>query len=139
MEVGAVMAKKKTIAGLVDEAAVILQRIVRKKAADEQGYCRCVTCGAVKHWKEMHGGHFIPRTHTVHKLLEENIHPQCPSCNTFRAESAKVAYSLYMIDTYGEDFVRQLEESKREVRRYGRQEIMEKIAELKEYEKGLAV
>lgn len=132
------MAKKKTIAGLVDEAAVILQRIVRKKAADENGYCKCVTCGKVDHWKKMHGGHFIPRGHTIHKLLEENIHPQCVSCNTFRAESAKVNYWIYMADTYGEDFVRELVHTKNDVCKYTRPEIMEKIAELKEYEKGLA-
>lgn len=126
--------KRKTIAALVEDAATILQRIVRMKAADQDGYASCVTCGVRKHWKELHGGHFIPRTYTAHKLLEENIHPQCPRCNTFMQGEGS-AYTLHMIDTYGEDFVRHLEGTKREVRKYTRPEIMEIIADLKTYEK----
>ena len=127
--------KKKTIARLVDDGAVILQRIVRIKGADENGYCTCVSCGAKKHYKEMHGGHFIPRTSTIHKLLEENIHPQCPGCNTFNQEKAKIAYTLFMIDTYGREFVDDLEKSKRDIRKYTRTEIMGIIEDLKHYEK----
>lgn len=129
------MKKTKTIARLVDDAAVILQRIVRLKAADENGYCRCVTCGKVDHYKNMDGGHFIPRTYTAHKLLEENLAPQCAGCNRFRPEAAKAAHTLYMIDTYGRDFVDNLIATKRETRKYTRQGIMEKIQELKDYEK----
>ena len=67
--------KTKTIAGLVEDAATILQRIVRMKAADENGYCQCVTCGKVGHWKEMDGGHYISRTYTQHKLLKKTSTP----------------------------------------------------------------
>lgn len=131
------MKKRKTIAGLVDAAAVILQRIVRIKAADEAGYARCVTCNTVHHWKDMDGGHFIPRTYTAHKLREENIHPQCKGCNGFRGEASKVPYTLYMQDTYGHDFVRELENTKRETKKYTRPEIEGIIAELNEYERQL--
>lgn len=131
------MRKKKTIAKLVDEAATILQKIVRLKAADDAGYCTCVTCGTVKHWKEMHGGHFIPRNYRFHKLREENIHPQCPGCNTFHPEMAKVAYTLYMIDMYGRDFVDWMEDAKHTVTKYPRPEILEIIEDFKEQLKEL--
>jgi hypothetical protein len=126
--------KNKTIARLVDDAAVILQKIVRMKAADHAGYCSCVTCGATRHWKEMQGGHFISRTYTAHKLLEENIHPQCPACNGPRRGEYQ-AYTLYMVDMYGREFVDQLLATKGETRKYSRSEITGIIEDLKHYAK----
>lgn len=125
--------KHKTIARLVEDAAVVLQRIVRMKAADHAGYARCVTCGKVQHWKEMDGGHFISRRYTSSKLLEENIHPQCKGCNGFRAGEHQ-AYTLYMIDTYGREFVDNLLATRHETKKYTRAEITERIQELKDYE-----
>lgn len=124
------MAKTKTIAALVNDAAKLMQRMVRAKAADENGYCKCVTCDKVQHWKEMDGGHFVSRTYTAHKILEENIHPQCKGCNGFR-NGEYPAYTLYMIDTYGRDFVDELLATKKQTKKYSRPEIMEIIADLK--------
>lgn len=128
------MAKTKTIAGLVEEAAVILQRIVRMKAADENGYAKCVTCGKVQHWKEMDGGHYISRTYTRHKLLEENIHPQCKGCNRF-GHKCHDDYSRFMREKYGDEFVNELTETKRDTMKWTRVDIMDHIKALKEYEK----
>lgn len=128
--------KHKTIAALVNEAAEILQRLVRIKAADDNGYARCVTCNKVAHWTELQGGHFIKRRYTAHKLLEENVNPQCPRCNGPLGGN-DVAYTLFMQDTYGPDFVRELEATKSQTRKYTRSEITALIAELKDREKGL--
>ena len=128
--------KTKTIAGLVEDAATILQRIVRMNAADENGYCQCVTCGKVGHWKEMDGGHYISRTYTAHKLLEENIHPQCKGCNRF-AHKIHDDYARYMRETYGAEFVDWLSDTKRQTKKYSRPEIEDLIAELKAREKEL--
>jgi hypothetical protein len=38
------VAKKKPIGKLTDEAAILLQLLVRLKASDDNGYCSCVTC-----------------------------------------------------------------------------------------------
>lgn len=130
------MAKKKTIASLVNDAAEILQRIVRLKAADDNGYVQCVTCHTVKPWQEMQGGHFISRRYTAHKLLEENIHPQCAGCNG-PLRGNLVRYTTYMIDKYGRAFVDELENTKGETRKFHRGEIESLIADLKEYEKGV--
>jgi hypothetical protein len=108
--------KTKTIAAITNDAATLLQRLVRLKASDENGYCSCVTCGVSKHFSEMQGGHFIERGKSFSKLLEENIHPQCPHCNAFgmKNTSTVLAYRRYMIETYGDEFVNELEEMARE-------------------------
>ena len=45
--------KQKTVAKLREEAAVLLQKLVRMKAADENGLATCVTCGKRQHYKDM--------------------------------------------------------------------------------------
>ena len=126
--------KPKSIAKLVDEAACILQRIVRLKAADDNGYARCVTCGKVEPWQDLQGGHFISRTYTAHKCLEENIHPQCAYCNGF-SQTSLIAYTKFMYDTYGVSFVDRLMATKNDITKYTRPEIMCIIEDLKSYEK----
>ena len=72
------MAKKKppTIAQEVEKTAVDLQKLVRLKAADDDGMVSCVTCGVSRKWNdEMQGGHFFERGRTATKLLIENCHP----------------------------------------------------------------
>lgn len=120
--------KRRTAAQKLDEVAALVQKLVKLKAADYTGYCYCVTCGVSKHWSEMQGGHFISRRYTATKILEENIHPQCPACNGPRNGNL-VPYTLYMQDRYGRDFVEELERRKRETKKYTREE----VAELKEY------
>ena len=137
--------KKKTIAKLVDDAAVVLQKLVRLKAADPHtGLVRCRTCGVSKHWKEMQGGHFISRKWTATKILEENIHPQCPSCNGGFGGKDKgnlIEYTLYMQDTYGRDFVEELKRLKHQTKKYCRADVEAQIAEwksqIKELEAGI--
>jgi hypothetical protein len=122
--------KTKSIARLTNDAAALLQKLVRMKAADSYGMAECVTCGVRKHWKELQGGHFISRVKTAHKLLEENIHPQCQRCNG-PLRGNPIPYSLYMIDTYGREFVDELERTKNQGIKYCRADLLIKIRELK--------
>lgn len=123
--------KQKTIAALVNDAAVLMQRMVRVKAALVEGdLITCVTCGVKRHWKEMQGGHFISRRFTKYKLLEENIHPQCPACNG-PLRGNYPAYTLYMCDMYGREFVDELLATKGETKKYNRCEIIDLIDELR--------
>ena len=124
------MPKLKPIGKLVDDCATLMQELVWLKAADEWGFCRCVTCGKRQHWKELQGGHFISRTYSKWKLVEENIHPQCVACNRFGYRVAD-DYTIYMIDTYGEDTVRHMVASKREVVKWNRAELDELKAHLR--------
>lgn len=130
------MPKNKPIGKLVDDCAVLTQKLVRLKAADKQGMCRCVTCGRRQNWKEMDGGHFISRTYSRWKLAEENIHVQCKFCNRFGSKVAD-EYALFMIDMYGEDTVRGMVETKREVIKWNRGELEELKADLRKRVKEL--
>lgn len=105
------MARKPSKAALRTKAHTLMQRLVRMKAADQDGYAECVSCGVVKHYKEMDGGHFISRSYSFHSLREENIHPQCKGCNRFFTKCHD-DYRRYMVDMYGEDFVQWLTDSK---------------------------
>ena len=122
--------KQKTVAKLREEAAVLLQKLGRMKAADEHGLASCVTCGKRQHYKEMDGGHFISRKWTATKLVEENIHPQCKGCNQY-ASGRHDDYSLYMVDTYGIEMVRELNDKKRELCKQNRIELEDIKVELK--------
>lgn len=122
--------KQKTVAKLREEAAVLLQKLVRMKAADENGLATCVTCGKRQHYKEMDGGHFISRKWTATKLVEENVHPQCKGCNQY-ASGKYDDYALYMVDTYGIEMVRELNDKKRELCKQNRIELEDIKIELK--------
>ena len=103
--------KGMSFARLVDEIAKKLQKIVRLKAADENGMVRCWTSGEVRHWKEMQGGHFISRKHQRTKIMEENIHPQTASQNLYGMKDSLTVlkYRQVMCEFYGKNFVEWLE------------------------------
>lgn len=130
------MAKKKrlTLAGEVEKAAKLLQRYVRLKAADDQGFCTCVTCGKVDLFTNMQGGHFIPRGRTIFKLFEENIHPQCPHCNCWGMKQAHyvLRYREYMVEMYGERRVKAMEKlAWKPAKKFDRNEVVELQKELR--------
>ena len=126
--------KPKSKPKLIDECATLLQKLVRLKAADHQGFVKCVSCGAVKRWQEMQGGHYIERGRLATKLLEENIHPQCAYCNAFGMQNSahcRENYRTYMIDMYGLDFHKELLEDSLKVKKYGLPEVRDMLADLK--------
>lgn len=126
--------KKSTVAQEMEKAAKLLQRLVRLKAADDNGYAQCVTCDKVDHYKLLQGGHFIPRTRTIFKLAEFNIAPQCPGCNMFGMKQAHyvLRYRQYMVDTYGERRVKAMERMAwYPPKKYDREEVIQLARELK--------
>ena len=130
--------KPKTLAKLLDDVAVALRKHVRLKAADSNGFYACVTCTVKKHYKQMQGGHFIERS-KAHKILEENIHPQCSYCNQWGMKRATTVlkYRRYMVDMYGEDFVHDLEmTANRPVKRY-RADLEDQLKDLRARNKEL--
>ena len=127
--------KKSTVAQEVEKAAKLLQRYVRLKASDDDGYCQCVTCGKVDHYKAMQGGHFYSRRHTVFKLFEENISVQCPACNQWGMKTTKIqeAYRIYMEDMYGARRIRAMQRlAWRASPKFNRDEVIQFQRELKE-------
>ena len=127
--------RKTTVAQEMEKAAKLLQRLVRLEAADDNGYCTCCTCGKVDHYKNMQGGHFIPRGRTIFKLYKPNCNPQCPSCNLWGMKQAHyvLRYRQYMVDTYGERRVKAMERMAwRQSPRFNREEVIQFARDLKE-------
>ena len=92
--------KKKplTLAKVKKKLWTLVSRYVRLSNADKSGYCRCYTCGAVKHWKEIQGGHcFGKKAHPGTYFDLDNIRPQCSKCNC-------------VLDGMGAEFILRLEE-----------------------------
>lgn len=71
------------------------------------GYVACCTCGKVAPWREMHAGHYIGREAKNTRWEEQNVHAQCPSCNTFH-EGRKPEYTLFLQQKYGAHIIGQL-------------------------------
>ena len=107
------MAKKKlkSVAALYNDAAVLIQKIRRMEEAEYSGQCQCVTCHNWYHWKQMQGGHFIPRQHKRWKLARRNIHPQCARCNGPLGGNL-IPYTLFMQEKYGVEYVAMMESTK---------------------------
>ena len=88
----------------VEKTAKKLQELVRLKAADSNGFVKCVMCGIVRQWNDqMHGSHYYERKVLRFKLYEENIHVCCSACNNFRMKERKWqnVYQQYMYEMYG--------------------------------------
>ena len=75
------------------------------KDATKAGYVKCVTCGAIlvaKGKGECEAGHFRHGKDRSCYFDEDNVHPQCTSCNHFHKDMAGKRYVLFMIEQYGE-------------------------------------
>lgn len=130
------MPKKKanSIGKLVNQAADLLQLLRRLEEADDNGYCKCCTCDAVRYYKDgMQGGHFISRGKSATKLLKRNVHPQCDGCNGFgmKFHNKEAVYTLFMEDKYGREFVDELIYKSKQVHKWNRCEVEYLIAEFK--------
>ena len=117
------------------KALKTLQKLSRISAADDNGYCKCVSCGKLDHYKCMDGGHWIPKGSSSRWALDEsNVNPQCRGCNAFSMKhgSAAAQYTLWMIDWYGEDFVRQMHQDKRKIKKLYTADYREMLKEFNE-------
>ncbi len=78
------------------------QHVIRIESADENGNVQCVSCGRVVPYKQANGGHWIGRGRWATIFEPFNIHPQCVQCNRHDGDgTAKINYTLWMVDSYG--------------------------------------
>jgi hypothetical protein len=128
--------KTKTIAQELNHVAERVQKLVRLKAADDNGYVHCFDgCGHVDNWRYMQGGHFMSRRYTATKIMEENIHPQSPKCNMLMSKGDQRVYEgfrLAMVETYGEDFIQDLVEMTRQTKKWSRFELEDILKDVNE-------
>lgn len=80
---------------------------IRMKYADENGMVECVTCGVVKHFKEMQAGHFLSGRSNGILLDPRCVHPQCYSCNVCKHGNIENYYP-FMLEKYGQEVIDEL-------------------------------
>lgn len=81
---------KKKAKTLRAKAWKLLSEVIRREAADENGFVCCYTSGSIAHWTEVDAGHAIPgRTNGV--LFDERIiRPQCRYDNRMRSGKLEI-------------------------------------------------
>ena len=106
----------------------LVSKFVRLSAADWKGYVACVTCGIVKHWKEMQAGHFNPgRTNSI--IFDvRGIHPQCYQCNVGKKGNPR-EYDAYMRKTYGDEIVKELDQNRHKVEIFDMPQLLALVGE----------
>jgi len=87
--------KKLSRSKLVKKLDTVFSKYIRVNSANKNGYCTCVTCGVVKHWKEIQAGHFMSRKHYSTRWDERNVSSQCVSCNMFK-QGEQYKFSLFL-------------------------------------------
>ena len=68
---------------LIKRLDTVFSTYVRLSKADDNGYCKCISCDNINHWKDMDAGHYINRKHMSTRWDVDNVSPQCHSCNRF--------------------------------------------------------
>ena len=95
------------MANLKDKLDRIFSEYIRLRDADANGYCRCISCGAVHHWKEVDCGHYVNRSHMATRYDERNCNAQCRKCNRFD-EGNNIGYTKGLIAKYGDKVIDEL-------------------------------
>lgn len=99
--------KAPTRSQLVKKLDTVYSQYVRLDKSDSNGNVSCVTCGDVMFWKQAQNGHFISRAKYPTRWHDDNCNVQCMRCNVF-LKGNYIEYTIYMIDSYGRDYVDEL-------------------------------
>lgn len=92
----------------------VFSSYIRLRDSDENGYCRCISCGTIAFWKQVDNGHFINRSHMSLRFNQTNCNGQCRKCNRFD-ESNSEGYRRGLIQKHGPDIIDKLYAMKGEV------------------------
>jgi len=79
----------------------IFSLFIRLRDSDEKGFCKCITCGAIRYYKNMDCGHGHSRSHMGTKYDETNNHAQCKHCNGPAKHGNPVEYKKAVEKKYG--------------------------------------
>lgn len=124
------MAKKK-LTTVKNKTWSLFSEYVRKRDANEYGYCKCITCDRVLLWNKGDAGHYVSRKYVATFLEETNVHFQCKGCNGFHG-GRQDDYALEIIKRYGQEELERLNHLKYAEIKVTIPEYEEKIEELKE-------
>jgi len=138
--------KSPTVPKLKAKAWALLSECIRHEAAerDDSDYVGCYTCGDVHPWKSgvtgMNAGHAIPGRSGAVLLDEEVIRPQCNKCNAKPPFGRGGEYHIFaakLIKENGMDWWEAKLQSSRQIKKWSRSELEEKISSYKARLNGL--
>lgn len=110
----------------------IFSEYIRRRDSDSEGFGRCISCGAVGYYKEMHAGHYIPKSLGLSIYFEEkNVHMQCPGCNLYRHGHLS-SYAVNLRKKYGESILEELDQIKNNPVKFSRDQYEDLIELYKE-------
>jgi hypothetical protein len=116
--------RKLSRAGLIRKIDAAFSRFIRKRAADEYGFCTCVTCGVRLHWSEIQAGHWIKRGHAGTRWDERNVYPQCPGDNLYK-DGLQDVMGGHIMNLHGPETINELLRLKRTAKRWSMPELRE--------------
>lgn len=82
---------------------------IRLRDSDANGYCKCISCGRIHHYKEMQAGHYISRRaiYLAVKYHEKNVNAQCVYCN-MHLKGNGPGYAAGLVRKHGPDVLDEL-------------------------------
>ncbi len=127
--------REKSVNWWKKKAWKVFSEYIRKRDADDDGFARCITCGAVKHWKNGDAGHFLEGRNNSILFDERGVHFQCKGCNgnlrdgniSRNKEKTNLAYEKFMLQKYGPKVVQELREKRTQTRQFSVPELKELI------------
>lgn len=112
------MPGKPTVSKLKKKLDTIFSKYIRLSNADKNGMVECFTCGVKKYWEKdgMQAGHFMSRSHTATRYNEQNVMPQCYSCNC-HFYGRQFVFAKNLNKKYGKNTADDLLEKSRQIQR----------------------
>lgn len=97
---------------------------IRRREADSDGFTKCFTCGARKHYTELDAGHYIPKSVGGANLYfnEKNVQPQCTYCNRYMHGNL-TQYALRLQEKYGQPILVWLESYRKNACKFDAREL----------------
>lgn len=119
--------KSKTKRNLIKTLDGYFSKYIRLINSDENGFCKCITCGKEYFWKKIDCGHFISRQYHITRFDERNCKPQCISCNRFK-QGEWLKFESKLIEIYGIEEIEDLKLLAKTLENFSISELNEKIS-----------
>ncbi len=105
----------------------IFSLYIRLRDSDVNGYCRCISCEAVKHFKDCDAGHFVPKNKGNAIYFDENdVNSQCQYCNRYLHGNLYL-YGKALEDKIGKKAVNELFRKSKSIKKYSDKEYLDLI------------
>src|SRR3990167_5110568 len=124
--------KRKSLSYWKHQADKYFSLYIRRVNADKNGMAVCFTCRAIKHWKELQCGHYIPRNHLSTRFEERNVACQCVGCNMF-GRGKHDEFAIQLMAKYGKDILEDLNAKKNKPVKYTEEHYHNMIEKYQDY------